>query len=408
MDYNLKMSDILDIKQKPIYDNSVVKYEYHSYLPFLSSYNNSDEVRIPIQQQDLIVLPSESYIYIEGTLIKNDNSVSSSSILQKLVNNAMAFLFDEIRYELNGIEIDRNRNVGITSSIKNYISLTENESKMMFNASWVPFYDVALTNEHFNFCVPLKCLLGFAEDYRKIVINAKHELVLIRSKTDDNVLYTNNKDLKVSITKIQWKIPHITVGEEEKLSLLKLIERGNSIQMSFRSWDMYEYPILPTTSQHTWAVKTSNQLEKPRFVIFALQTKRKNKMDMDNSYFDHCNLTNIKLHLNSESFPYDDLNIKFEKNTYGVLYAMYANFQQAYYGRKPMPMLSWAKFKSIAPITVIDCLHQNEAIKSGPVDVRLEFQSSENIAEGTTAFCLLLHDRIIEYNPLTNAVKKII
>jgi len=32
-------------------------------------------------------------------------------------------MFHEIRYELNGVDIDRNRNVGITSIIKNYVSL---------------------------------------------------------------------------------------------------------------------------------------------------------------------------------------------------------------------------------------------------------------------------------------------
>jgi len=31
-------------------------------------------------------------------------------------------MFDEIPYELNGVEIDRNRNVGIINSIKNYVS----------------------------------------------------------------------------------------------------------------------------------------------------------------------------------------------------------------------------------------------------------------------------------------------
>jgi len=31
-------------------------------------------------------------------------------------------------------------------------------------------------------------ILGFAEDYKKVVINAKHELVLRRSNTDVNAV----------------------------------------------------------------------------------------------------------------------------------------------------------------------------------------------------------------------------
>ena len=31
-------------------------------------------------------------------------------------------------------------------------------------------------------------ILGFAEDYRKIVVNAKHELILMRSRNDLNAV----------------------------------------------------------------------------------------------------------------------------------------------------------------------------------------------------------------------------
>ncbi|EGI69327.1 hypothetical protein G5I_01942 [Acromyrmex echinatior] len=38
-------------------------------------------------------------------------------------NNCVAFMFNEIRYELNDVEIDRNRNVEIISTFKNYLSM---------------------------------------------------------------------------------------------------------------------------------------------------------------------------------------------------------------------------------------------------------------------------------------------
>jgi len=43
-------------------------------------------------------------------------------------------MFDEIQYELNGVEIDCNRNVGITSTIKNHVSLTYDKVLIMRNA----------------------------------------------------------------------------------------------------------------------------------------------------------------------------------------------------------------------------------------------------------------------------------
>jgi len=43
-------------------------------------------------------------------------------------------------------------------------------------------------NPHFNFSIPLKNLLGFAEDFKKVLLNCKHELVLLISKNFNDVL----------------------------------------------------------------------------------------------------------------------------------------------------------------------------------------------------------------------------
>lgn len=309
---------------------------------------------------------------------------------------------------MNGVEIDRSRNTGYTSTLKNYISLSDGESTSSLSAGWLSNNQITPTNGHFNFCIPLKMLLGFAEDYKKVILNAKHQLILIRTRSDDNCVLSAADTVEFKIFKLQWRMPHITVADNDKLSLLKIAESGQPIQISFRNWDMYEYPVLPETNHNTWVVKTSTQLEKPRFIIFALQTDRKNQRAKDSSKFDHCNLTDIKVHLNSETYPYEDMNINFGRNRYALLYEMYKNFQHSYFRRQSQPCLNWSEFKSIAPIIIIDCSHQNESIKSGTVDIRLEFKTSENIPPLTSAFCLLLHDQIIEYNPFTSEVRKLI
>ena len=37
----------------------------------------------------------------------------------------------------------------------------------------------------------------------------------------------------------------------------------------------------------------------------------------------YCQLTNAKLYLNSECYPYNDLNLDFDKNRYTILYDLY-------------------------------------------------------------------------------------
>ncbi|KYN35075.1 hypothetical protein ALC56_10595 [Trachymyrmex septentrionalis] len=62
----------------------------------------------------------------------------------------------------------------------------------------------------------------------------------------------------------------------------------------------------------------------------------------------------------------------------------------------------------LSPFVVIDCSRQNESIKSATVDIRIEFECKENIPLNTTAYCLIIHDKMIEYNPLINVIRKIV
>ncbi|CAB0044653.1 unnamed protein product [Trichogramma brassicae] len=113
-------------------------------------------------------------------------------------------------------------------------------------------------------------------------------------------------------------MPYVQLSNEYKIRLLRQIDKP--IAMSFRSWELYEYPTLPISTRHVWTVKTSNQLEKPRFVILAFQTNRKAIRENDASLFDHCNLTNVKLFLNSQYYPYNNLNINVAQTQYAALY----------------------------------------------------------------------------------------
>ena len=54
-------------------------------------------------------------------------------------------------------------------------------------------------------------------------------------------------------------------------------------------------------------------------------------MKATKTYFVHCKLTNVKLYLNSEFYPYDDLNLDFNKYKTAVLYDMYVRFRISYY-----------------------------------------------------------------------------
>lgn len=399
---------ILQIADLPQFDDSIESYEIHTYNPYNNSFRENDEIRIPIHQQDVYVLPSASSIYIEGhaTLLGKDHKPVQKAV--DFTNNYILFLFQDIRYEMNGIEIDRIKNAGITTTIKSYVSMNEGESKVAALSGW-KMSGFKIENGNFSIIVPLGKLMGFAEDYNKIIVNCKHELILNRNNSTLNSVKISEEvsNIRIEIQKIQWRVPHIKVSDRQRLSLLKHLEKDRPIQIAFRNWDLYEYPLLPKTTKHSWSVKTASQLEKPRYVIFCLQTNRKNNRVSDCSLFDHCKLTNVTLFLNSQYYPYEPLNLKFDDNKYSILYEMYCKFRQSYYNIPVDPLLDLESFKIKAPLFIIDCSRQNENLKTGPVDVRIEIESSQEIPDDTTAYCLIINDRLIEYRPLSNIVRKL-
>jgi len=87
---------------------------------------------------------------------------------------------------------------------------------------------------------------------------------------------------------------------------------------------------------------------------------------------------------------------------------MYSRFRKSYYECDDgATLLTIPKFLHCGPLAVIDCSRQNESVKTATVDVRIEFECKENISANTTVYCLILHDWVVKYNPLTNIVRKI-
>ncbi|KNE86586.1 hypothetical protein PSTG_20052, partial [Puccinia striiformis f. sp. tritici PST-78] len=48
----------------------------------------------------------------------------------------------------------------------------------------------------------------------------------------------------------------------------------------------------------------------------------------------------------------------------------------------------------------------NDNVKSSTVDLRIDFETDTVIPEKTSAYCLILHDQIITYNPFSGDVRK--
>ena len=78
-----------------------------------------------------------------------------------------------------------------------------------------------LTNDggYFDVIVALSMILGFAEDYRKIIANAKHELIFTRSRSELNAIIQDQEEeqFRITIHKVEWIIPYVMASDQHKI-----------------------------------------------------------------------------------------------------------------------------------------------------------------------------------------------
>jgi len=401
--------EILDVLSKPIRDFSITKAELRPYTLYNNTtLNYSDTIRIPVQNENAVIWPHGSFLQING---KISNIAPNTVQSIRLIKNFLSFLFTEIRCEINGVEVDQTKNLGITTTIKNYLTLTPSKNKHATSYAWFDS-DYKLSKDgQFSFSLPLKNLLGIFEDYQKAIIHAKLELILIRSANDnDTVQQAAATSVTITLDKISWYIPHLEIDNLHKLKLLKVLERQQNILVPFRTWEIHSFPETTFSRSHTWQVKTSNVAQRPLYVIVGFHKGRRNTISQDPSVFDPTNLQNVKLFMNSTQYPYGDLNIDYSNNIYSIVYHMFANFKQSYYGpeKENEEIISMSDFKEKSPLIVFDTSkYVNDVKMGGTIDIKLEFTWHDAQVENITIYCLLLRDSMIQYNPFNSIVERV-
>ena len=95
------IANLLKFTNNPITDESIEESEYREYDPITcTNLNNSGDVRIRIETQDMFTHPSESYFIFVGRLTKADGTAYGNADKVALTNNAIMHLFSRTDYHL--------------------------------------------------------------------------------------------------------------------------------------------------------------------------------------------------------------------------------------------------------------------------------------------------------------------
>ena len=142
---------------------------------------SGQDIRLYIETQDIFTRPSESFLIIEGRLIKDNNNSYGDNDLISLTNNGVMHLFKRIRYDLLGQEIETIVHLGQATTMLGLLKYPDDFSKSKgLNQLWYKDttpnaeedntgwnirrdYIIKKSNQKgsFSFKIPLKYIFGF-------------------------------------------------------------------------------------------------------------------------------------------------------------------------------------------------------------------------------------------------------
>jgi hypothetical protein len=422
-----------------MYDNSIESYHYFDYTP--QSQQNLDTrgspIVIDIHSNDAYILPCKSYLIIKGNLVKSDNNVYDANDQITMVNNAMMYLFSNIRFAIGGNDMEMISNPGQTTSMIGYLSQPDDYSTSAgLKSCWCkdttndadsaeftrsqgapvagytptksPTYNQGFAARRallmsanprgsFSFVIPFEHMFGFSE-YDKVIYGVKHTLSLTRNISDNLCIHIAQgvPDGKIKLTNITWRVPQVQLETSKLIELRNIIVEKRAIPVSFRARNS-ESIIVPLGSrQFEWRLSVTNGIEKPRWIIVGFQTNKDNSQEQNPAVFDHVNLCKAYVTLNSQRYPLNETITDFKSNDYSVLYEMFDNFKKEYYGFNSLvggTQVNYSSFKTLFPIIVFDVRHQSERLKSGVMDMMLRFTFEEGIPQNTCAYATIISDR---------------
>ena len=110
--------------------------------------------------------------------------------------------------------------------------------------------------------------------------------------------------------KFRFFMPHVIPADAEKLSIYKTIESKVKLLVAYRTrqCDMLSVPELIS---FTWRLSVKTAPEKPRFIIVAFQTDKDGNQTNNPFTFDHVDLKNAYVTLNSDRYHAVDYNLSF-------------------------------------------------------------------------------------------------
>ncbi len=412
---------IFNIKDKIDEDKSIESFQYHKYEPETGiDLNQQGEMYIYINHPSKYYYAAKAYLTIEGQLQKADGSVYGVVDVVTLQHNVIPYLFSNISFSLGGKQIENLNHPGQASTLFGMLTLPDDFSRaggmnmcwykdssatasLTENTGFKVRHDVLFSSDPkgtFSFSLSLSELLGFCNDFTKILYGFDMQLVLNRQSDNDAIFRNAAAGAgKINLTKCALYMPIVKPSDMERLALAKIIENKDVLDVGYRMRECSTITV-EQDSHFTWKLSNKSSPERPRWLILAFQTNKRNNQLTNASVFDHINLTNAYVLLNDVRFPAIDYHINMDKMQFSRMFKEVCEFRENFYGMDKLISnggINFSDYKTLYPIYIFDVSKQPDVLKYGTTNIVIECQFSENVPANTRAYCLCISDRELKF-----------
>ena len=194
-------------------------------------------------------------------------------------------------------------------------------------------------------------------------------------------------------------MPHVIPADAEKFSIYKTIETKVKVPVAYKMRQCHMLSVLESTS-FTQRLSVNTAPEKPRFIIVGFQTDKDGNQAKNQSTFDHVNLKDAYVTLNSDRYPAVDYNLSFFNQKFSRMYGDATLFGVKFFGTDELITLfniTPSDYKTLYPLFTFDVSKQKEKLKSSVVDIQIKTTFTDNFPVNTRAFALFISDKMLSF-----------
>lgn len=313
-------------------DKSITKYDHISVLDDnhgSGNLNDAESFSFTTTNQDIWLLPAESYLKLRVQLQKTDGSDYVWQDLEEKKNEAgvitqqaakadgislndNAFnLFEECRYFVDDKEVERIDYVGMTTLINNLLTYTDDQELESVRHSQLWFIDDDEARQYYvrnickgriNLLLPLSRIFPFFENVNHVFRGVKHRITFKMNK-QHNIIHKlpTTADGKVFINKMEWVVPYLEPSLPMMAKLESQLASKNTFNFKWNAINVYKHQ--PAKARDI-RIPLASTIHKPEKVIVGIQLVRRTTESKSRSMvFDSFNVESCFVEINSMKFP---------------------------------------------------------------------------------------------------------